>query len=64
MKKVLIYGKFNILHAGHLRLIQFAKTQGSYLVIGLLDNGDTVNSDGLIGLDERTENLKLINGML
>ena len=63
MKKVLIYGKFNILHPGHLRLIKFAKTQGSRLVIGLLNTGNTVNPDIPIDLDERAENLQLINGI-
>ena len=63
MKKVLIYGKFNILHPGHLRLIRFAKTQGSHLVIGLFNTGNTVNPDIPIDLDERAENLQLINGI-
>ena len=46
-----------------MRLIKFAKTQGSHLVIGLLNNGNTVNPDIPIDLDERTENLQLINGI-
>ena len=35
MKKVLIYGIFNVLHPGHLRFIRFAKENGDYLIIGV-----------------------------
>ncbi len=38
MKKVFVYGDFNILHPGHLRLLKFAKESGDYLTVG-------VNSD-------------------
>ena len=43
MKKqriVFVYGDFNILHPGHLRLLKFAKESGDYLIVG-------VNSDKL-----------------
>ena len=32
---VLIFGNFNILHPGHLRLLRFAKSLNKKLVIGL-----------------------------
>ncbi len=35
MKKVLIYGIFNVLHPGHLRFIRFAKECGDYLIVGV-----------------------------
>lgn len=41
-KKVLVTGNFNILHAGHLRLLKFAKECGERLLVG-------VNSDKLAG---------------
>lgn len=39
-----VYGNFNILHPGHLRLLKFAKESCSYLIVG-------VNSDRLIKND-------------
>lgn len=40
--KVLVYGNFNVLHPGHLRLLRFAKEQGEILIVG-------VQSDRLAG---------------
>lgn len=35
---VFLSGNFNVVHPGHLRLINFAKTFGDFLVIGLFDD--------------------------
>lgn len=35
MKKVLTYGTFDLLHYGHINLLQRAKAMGDYLVVGL-----------------------------
>ena len=35
MKKVLVYGSFNVLHPGHLRLLRFAKECGDRLIIAV-----------------------------
>ena len=37
-KVVLVSGNFNIIHPGHLRLLNFAKSYGDILVIALFDN--------------------------
>ena len=51
MKKALVYGNFNILHPGHLRLLKFAKESADYLIVA-------VNSDKLTStlnlFDEKT----------
>lgn len=36
MNKVFVYGYFQFLHPGHVRFLSFAKSQGEYLVVGLL----------------------------
>lgn len=36
--KVFVYGDFNILHPGHLRLLKFAKESGDYLTVGVNSN--------------------------
>ena len=33
-----VSGKFNVLHPGHLRLLQFAKEISDFLVVGVLDD--------------------------
>jgi glycerol-3-phosphate cytidylyltransferase len=35
MRKVITYGTFDLLHWGHIRLLERAKTMGDYLVVGL-----------------------------
>ena len=45
MIKVFVYGDFNILHPGHLRLLKFAKESGDYLIVGV--NCDTINTKGI-----------------
>lgn len=35
MKKVITYGTFDLLHYGHINLLQRAKGYGDYLVVGL-----------------------------
>lgn len=47
-KTALVYGNFNILHPGHLRLLKFAKESSDYLIVA-------INSD------ELTKNLNLLN---
>lgn len=35
MKKVITYGTFDLLHRGHIRLLQRAKALGNYLIVGI-----------------------------
>ncbi len=35
MKKVITYGTFDLLHKGHIRLLERAKSLGEYLIVGL-----------------------------
>ena len=35
MKKVWVNGTFDLLHPGHIKLLEFAKSQGDYLAVGL-----------------------------
>jgi len=58
MKKVaFVYGNFNILHPGHLRLLKFAKESCKYLVVGV--NSDKLaNNINLLQEDIRLESIK------
>ncbi len=35
MKKIWTNGCFDILHIGHIKLLEFAKSQGDYLIVGI-----------------------------
>ncbi len=42
MKKVLTYGTFDLLHKGHVHLLQRARALGDYLIVGV--STDTFNA--------------------
>ena len=44
MKTVFVYGDFNILHPGHLRLLKFAKESGDRLIVGVNANAQATNA--------------------
>lgn len=44
MKKIFVYGIFNILHPGHLRLLKFAKDCGNFLTVGVYSD-DLIKSN-------------------
>lgn len=59
MKIVLVYGKFDILHPGHVRLLNFAKECGDYLIVALF-------SDQMLGNKcqiQETHRLELIQSL-
>lgn len=35
MKKIITYGTFDLLHIGHIRLLERARALGNYLIVGL-----------------------------
>lgn len=35
MKKVITYGTYDLLHYGHIRLLERAKALGDYLIVGV-----------------------------
>lgn len=58
MKKTsLVYGNFNILHPGHLRLLKFAKESSDYLIVAI--NSNKITKDlNLFDEQTRLESIK------
>lgn len=61
MKKVITYGTYDLLHFGHIRLLERAKALGDYLIVGVTSD-DFDKSRGKINvqqsLTERIENVR------
>jgi|TARA_R110000824_G_scaffold301978_1_gene489907 D-beta-D-heptose 7-phosphate kinase/D-beta-D-heptose 1-phosphate adenosyltransferase len=61
MKKIWINGCFDILHVGHLRLLEYAKSRGDFLTVGI-DSDDRIKE--LKGKDRPINNEFLRTEML
>ena len=46
MKKVITYGTYDLLHFGHIRLLERAKALGDYLIVGVTSEEDIICTDG------------------
>ena len=62
MKKIVVFvsGHFNILHTGHIRLLQFAKELGDVLIVGI-ENDRIAGEAAHINEKYRLEGVKLNN---
>lgn len=62
-KLVLCHGHFNVIHPGHLRILNFAKEKGDYLVVSVLNDNDVVNSlkDEFFSQVERASGMNSLN---
>jgi glycerol-3-phosphate cytidylyltransferase/D-beta-D-heptose 7-phosphate kinase/D-beta-D-heptose 1-phosphate adenosyltransferase len=53
MKRIIVSGFFNPLHAGHLDLIEAAKKSGDYLIVIVNNDAQQIEKKGKIILDEQ-----------
>lgn len=51
MKTVITYGSFDLLHRGHIRLLERAKALGDYLIVGVTSE-DFDRSRGKINVQQ------------
>lgn len=68
MKKVFVNGTFDLLHVAHLQLLNYAKSMGDYLLVGIDNDARVKEKKGLTrpiyNQDERKfflENLKAVD---
>lgn len=64
MIKVITYGTYDLLHAGHIRLLERAKALGDYLIVGVTADSYDLNRGKINvvqSLATRIENIKKLN---
>ena len=62
MKKVITYGTFDLLHHGHIRLLERAKALGDYLVVGVTSDTFDRNRGKLNVQQSLIERIKNVQG--
>lgn len=59
MKKVMVFGTFDILHPGHVHMLKEAKEYGDYLIVIVARDNTTLGVKGRAPIN--TENIRLKN---
>jgi glycerol-3-phosphate cytidylyltransferase len=62
MKTVITYGTFDLLHVGHIRLLERAKALGDYLIVGLSTDefNEMKHKSAFLPYEQRKEILEAI----
>lgn len=63
MKRVITYGTFDLLHYGHINLLQRARELGDYLIVGLSTdefNSEYKNKNSYFSYEERKKLLEAV----
>ena len=61
MKKVITYGTFDLIHYGHIRLLERAKSLGDYLIVAVTSNDFDISRgkiNAFQSVEERIENVR------
>ena len=63
MKKVITYGTFDLLHYGHINLLQRAKALGDYLIVALSTDEFNEQSKGKVTYFSYEERKRLLEAI-
>ncbi len=62
-KRIITFGTFDLLHIGHLKILEKAKAQGDYLIVGISTDALNFNKKGRNAIYCQEERKLLINSL-
>ncbi len=62
-QRVLAMGVFDLFHIGHLRYLQYARTRGAYLSVGVCPDAIVLTLKGKVPVIPQEQRLEIIRGL-
>lgn len=59
-KSILATGVFDLFHVGHLRYLQYARQQGSYLLVGVVSDEEVLRTKGFLPAIPLAQRMEII----
>jgi glycerol-3-phosphate cytidylyltransferase len=63
MRRVITFGTYDVLHVGHVRILQRARALGDYLVVGVSSDALNVSKKGRDSVFSQNERLEIVAGL-
>jgi glycerol-3-phosphate cytidylyltransferase len=64
MKKIITFGTFDVLHIGHIRILQRARALGDYLVVGISTDALNYSKKQKSPIYNENERLEIISAII
>lgn len=63
MKKIITFGTFDVFHAGHVKILERAKSLGDYLVVGVSSDELNMQKKGRYPVYSQTDRLYIVGAL-
>lgn len=63
MKRVITFGTFDIVHVGHINILERAKSLGDYLIVGISSDALNMQKKGRTPVYSESDRVKIISSL-
>ncbi|KTD99298.1 MULTISPECIES: adenylyltransferase/cytidyltransferase family protein [unclassified Pseudoalteromonas] len=63
MKRVITFGTFDIVHVGHINILERAKSLGDYLIVGISSDALNMQKKGRAPVYSESDRVKIISSL-